>query len=810
MKPRVFRGWLIGTIFTSCTLGLIASAAAQSNAPPPTGPASTAQGLSTITVVARKKRENLQKVPLSITAIPAKVLKQAHVENLHDIAALTPGVNVADIGSEVGTAITIRGVTDLTFGAGVPSVATFLDFTYLRDPAAINVAAIPLQQVEILKGPVSALYGKDAYAGVINYIAQRPTTTPHADISETAGDYGKSELKGDISGPIFGNTVLGELYGDFDTFNGAFHDNVSGANAGGDQKKDIGALLDFNWSDNFSTHLDFYYGYDFFNATPTEALTPKCGPAFQPTTAGTLALSDSLYCGRIKTNGSVQTGIDPSGENPGNERRTFYGSMRNTAAFDWGTIDSISGASQIDEQAFQQFDPSSLGLPFLLATGTSPAAPPNGNVVTKHGYYGGASQTGEVSEELRYTSPQNQPIRYGAGGFFDSESRLEYTGAAVADTGIPPGQELYSVFGAFGFPITLFETPDGAVENYNKDIHVTDEEAAFANAEADILPNLTLSTEYRYTWSLQQFTPITLDGEPGVTYPEGPHLTEANQYFSTNEALRWTPIPNEMLYFAFANGVKPGGFNGASSVKADETFGPETDLNYEGGAKTSLLNNQLQLDAAVYHIDTENVQAYGPGSDPTNPATVIKNYGATSNTGFEVDARALPVDGLILTGGVSYTNPTFNPGSYDLSDSSYCALITGCAATEVLHNGLKQIPIAGNSVPYTSKFTISATAEYDFLVMDKYPAYTRLDYAYRSSEYTDAAQFTSIGPASDLDFFAGISRGPYTLSAYVKNITNDTTPVDAPYEVQLSAFQNVPVAILSEGRTFAFTIAASF
>jgi outer membrane receptor protein involved in Fe transport len=492
--------------------------------------------------------------------------------------------------------------------------------------------------------------------------------------------------------------------------------------------------------------------------------------------------------------------------------------MRNTGIFDWGTLDAITGASQIDEQAFQQFDPSSLGLPFLLSSSTpGPTSmgnaannPPDGQYVIKHGYYGGASQTGEVSQELRYSSPQDQRLRYGAGGFFDSESRIEFSGASVSSAGIPAGQELYSAFGS-AFPISLFETPNGSVENYNKDIHVTDEEAAFANGEFDILPNLTVSTQYRYTWSLQQFTPLALDGEPGVAYPEGGHIKEANQYFSTNESLRWFPIPNQMLYFAFANGVKPGGFNGASTVVSDESFGPETDLNYEGGVKTNLLENTLQLDAAVYHIDTQNVQAYGPGSDPTNPATVIKNFGATSNTGFEVDARARPTDSLVVTGGFSYTNPTFNSNSYDLSDTSYCALIgTSCTSKEVLHNGLKQIPIAGNAVPYTSKYTISATAEYDYLLAEQYPSYFRLDYAYRSSEYTDAAQFTSIGAASDLDFFAGVSKGRYTLSAYVKNITNDTTPVDAPYEVQLNAFQNVPVAILSEGRTFAFTVAGHF
>ena len=183
MKSRILRAWLAGTVFSSLTVALIPGAMAQT-----ASQVAPTQGLSTINVVARKRVENVQKVPLSITVVTAHVLKQAHVENLHDLAALTPGVNVSDIGAEAGTAITIRGVSDLTFGVGVPDVATFLDFQYLRDPAAININAIPLADVEIIKDPSSALYGRDAYSGVIDYSAARPTTTPHAEHAKAPSD----------------------------------------------------------------------------------------------------------------------------------------------------------------------------------------------------------------------------------------------------------------------------------------------------------------------------------------------------------------------------------------------------------------------------------------------------------------------------------------------------------------------------------------------------------------------------------------------------------------------------------------------
>jgi iron complex outermembrane receptor protein len=810
MKPIFLRSLLIGTVFGSCTYGMITAAHAQSTT------SGATQGLATINVVARKKTENLQKVPLSITAISAKTLQQAHVENLHDIAALTPGVFVSDFGAESGTAITIRGVSDLTSGVGAPDVATFLDGIYLRDPAAINVSAIPLSDVEITKNPSSALYGRAAYTGVITYKAARPTTTPHADISETAGDFGKSELKGDISGPIFGDVVLGEIYGDYDTFGGTYKDKISGATGGSYQKKDLGAALDVNWASNISTHVDIYYGDDVFGNTAVETLTPNCGPEPQPALVnGVAALvsSNSLYCGLVKTNGKVNIASTSSiFSNPGNARRIFYGSGNTQATFDWGTLEWLSGASQIDERAYQQFDAASKGGLFpLVNNGTNTL---NGNYVFAPAFYGGASQTANLQQELRYSSPQNLPIRGSAGGAFYSETRFEYSDASFADGGVPAGQQVYSPFGGFGINDTAtWGTPTGAPgPNYNQDVHTTDEESAFADLSGDILPTLTVSSEYRYTWSLQNFSEIRSQYSGSTEYPlaAADHIQEKNQYFTSDEAIKWQFLPQDMVYFAFANGVKPGGYNGASTAAADDAFGPESDVDYEGGLKSTLLDNRLELDGAIYHIDTQNVQTYGPGSDPTNVATVIKNFGATSNTGFEIDARALPLDGLTVTAGFNYNNPTFNSNTFDAADTGYCAIIPSCAAKEVPHKGLLEIPIAGNAVPYSSKYTFSGELEYDWLAADEYPAYVRADASYRSSVYTNPAELTELGAATDLDAFAGISKGRYTLSVYVKNITNDETPVEEQSQVQLSNFQNVPTVDLAQGRTFAFTVAAKF
>jgi iron complex outermembrane receptor protein len=798
MHALSYRKLLIGSVFGTASFGLVAAAAAQTAPPPASQPAASA-GLETITVTARKKSENLQKVPLTITVLDKKTLDQSHVQSLDDIGYLTPGINVVDYGSEVGTSITIRGITDLTYGVNVPDVAQFLDGVYLREPAAIEIAALGGTQVEVIKGPVSALYGRDAYTGVINYVIARPTSTPDANLQYTVGDYGKEQVLANVSGPIWQDKVFGKVFGQFDNFDGTWKDSISGAQAGGDIKKDIGGLLDVNYTENFSTHVDLYYGYDFFNNDPNQAVPANCGNISGGGVFG-------LYCGRIPTGTHVDVGNNPAAGNPGNERRTFFGSMRNTISYDWGKIDSITGATRIDEQQFGIFDASCCGRPYPLvniATGQ-----PTGKTVNEYGYYGGANQTSNISEELRFTSPQDQRLRYGFGGYYYRENRVVISSASLSTYNIPAGDELGGGFGL----LPVWETPNGEEgKNINVAHQLTVESSAFGNAELDILPNLTVSGEYRYTDLLQHFVAVEnqYDGPTDID-PLGSHISQTNQYFNNNDAIRWLPIPNATVYFAFGNGTKPGGFNGASTVVADEAFGPETDVSFEGGFKTSWLNNRLRFNASAYHIDTQNTQAYGPSSDPKNAATVIKNFGSSSNTGTEIDASVKPLDSTTLTVGFDYNSPTFNNGAFDLADSTYCVQIPSCAKTLVTVGPHQEIPIAGNAVPYSPKITLTLTGEYDYEFLDVYKGFARLNYSYHASESADPAGLNSIGPSSNLDFYTGISRGPYSIGAYVKNITDNRVPVNFQYEVTLEAFQGIPVINLPPGRTFAFTFGVHF
>jgi len=752
--------------------------------------AAPAGGLENLTVTARKKEESLQTVPLSVTDITKKDLQNANVQTLQDAVKLTTGVNITDIGSESATNIVIRGVSDQSYGVARPATSTYLDGVFLRDPPVINLSAVGLDRIEIIKGPVSALYGGTAYSGVINYVTERPTDAYHADLSQEFANHGRYQTNLSVSGAVIPGWVNVKLFGTYDTFDGFDHTPGTGTPGGDFQKKDIGALVDVHLSEHFKSQINLYSGNDHFGQSDEINLPANCG--FSAGYGG-----NTLYCGKVSTKGSqFQTNIDPASGSTGNTRQVQLASVKNIVDYDWGKIEATTAVTKVTENNYADFDLTPNGLPFQLS---------NGQTILEHGYYGGSSDTKNFAQELRYSSPQNQWFRYGAGGYIYWENRDVGTAAGLSENGIPPGVTFSTA------ALSTWATPNGEMgPNVNLSNQTYLEKSVFASDELDLAPNVTISSQYRDSWLHQTFV-VVKNQYTNVLYPYGTQRIDAdNQYFNTNNAIRWKATPNMMFYFAQANGTKPGGFNGASTVAADEAFGPETSMTFEGGAKTNWLGNKLQLDGAIYHIATQNTQAYGPSSDPANPATVIKNFGSTSNLGAEIGVRVKPIASVTLGFGASYNHATFDSGTYDVADTFHCALVPSCARTVVPVAGNKGFLIGGNSVPYAPQMTISASAEYDYTLLDRYDGYVRLDYSLKSGVYTDPSNLTSIGASNNVDLNAGISYQNYKFGAFIKNVTDDRTPSFFAYNVQLNYFQSVPVAVLPLGRTFGAQLSAHF
>ena len=193
----------------------------------------------------------------------------------------------------------------------------------------------------------------------------------------------------------------------------------------------------------------------------------------------------------------------------------------------------------------------------------------------------------------------------------------------IDGSNIPAGDQINSI--AQGY-VTTAGAPGGPLNSAKA---VARDYLGVVNGQWDIIPTLTLSTAVCDTAELQKIDSAAfLAG----TQKEFHSVT-------SNEALTCKPDPRYTIYASAANGEKSGGFNGGAAGPADLTFNPETDWGYEGGIKTSLLDGHLRADADIFHQDISNLQVLGPPSTAGSVALVVKNYGALSETGFELSGN---------------------------------------------------------------------------------------------------------------------------------------------------------------------------
>ena len=173
-----------------------------------------------IIVRARKQDETLQEVPVTVTVIGGDTLDKYGVDQVADVASRVPTLNVQVGGSGSGGQLSLRGVGSSNISAAFDSAIAFdFDGVQVSTMRLVQAGFFDTAQVEVLKGPQAANFGRGSLAGVISYRTKRPSTEWTGRASVTAGENGYQEMAGNISGPIFGETLtfkLGARYYDYD------------------------------------------------------------------------------------------------------------------------------------------------------------------------------------------------------------------------------------------------------------------------------------------------------------------------------------------------------------------------------------------------------------------------------------------------------------------------------------------------------------------------------------------------------------------------------------------------------------------
>ncbi|MDH7973254.1 TonB-dependent receptor [Sphingomonas sp. AR_OL41] len=844
----------ISTRLTSGKRTLLCGAAAFVSILPLAAAAQTAAATDTaaspdgdVVVTARNRTEKLQDVPLAITSFSSQDLTNANVRNLRDVAYLTPGLSVTSGGSEFGVNPVIRGQTNLNGGAGDPNVAVFIDGVYISNNTAINVGLIDLERVEVVKGPVSSLYGRNAFAGAINYVSKKPSLAePHGRVTAFAGNDGQYSLAGAMSYPLVKDVLAVSVAAGYEHFDGSYRDQTTGARAGGFIKRDIQGTVYFTPSSAFSLMGSYYYGNDKFGGSAIAYNVNNCGTRANPVSPlDPSGLGFSQFCGHFDSDAhAVEVPvINQAAGQSGNSRRVNLARLNMSYDMGFAKLTSLTGFVRVTQQRLTDFIGRSAGIPFTLVPGPG--------VIYLPELFGSNTNSNDFSEELRLQTPADKPFRLQLGGFFFSGKTFSTTLVTIDGTTLPAGQTLTA-----GFPANSL-TSNGQLDGakiVGQTLSHDRQYSAFIGADYDILTGLTASGEYRYTHQRKDQLVIRTTGcastvttptascngtaPTAYLYPNGPNPVAGSFNFSNFRAsLKYQASPGMNFYVSVANGTKAGGFNQRAVAAADGSqpdlkFDPEKNMTYEVGMKNSLFGNRLQLNIALYHINTKGIQISGPSSVPTNPGLVTKNFGSVHTDGFEVELAAKLAQGVRVRTGVAYADPRFGKDAFDFGAAGACAssnvttgvitpIIPQCAGRVVILPANSQynnsnfnkaaLSLNGLHVPRETNFQFTAGLDLDGAIGDSGWKWTATYNArYEAKQYAFNNNISWYGGRTVMNLRVGVENPTYSISAYVNNLTNDHTPEIVSVNARLSDFGGDLDGYLPVGRQFGVTVGAKF
>lgn len=745
--------------------------------------AGSTDSLREIVVTTRRREEKLQDVPLAITAVTAETLRDSGVTDLRSVIALTPGVTLDSSASEANAIPVIRGQYNLNNApgsGGQPNVAVFVDGIYIQNPNAISIGLIDLERVEIVKGPVSSLYGRNGFAGAINYVSKTPTDEFHSTGSVQLAERGFTTAMADVNGPLISGLLRAGFAINYQNNDGPYVDGSTGRRAGAFDKHDFKGTFDFTPTSDLDIHGGFYYGDDKFGQDTLVYGTPNCA-------------GGSYYCGEYHAQPIQVSNIPAGAGNEPNNRLVQNANLKIDYDLGWGDLSYLGGYNNVIQRSYSDFTAMDNGLVFTLTPG-----PGTANVFE---LFGADDNTKDFSHELRLTSKQNYWVR-GAGGLDYFESRnFSTTLVGVDGAQVPAGQSL-DYYG------TLFETSNGQASTSNLTETVTKEKqySFFASADVDLLDGLTASGEVRNTHDQQNLDLIRNDLISNTVEPYGRVGGISSAFTNYRASLKYKFTTNAMVYGSVATGTKAGGYNGRATLASELSYKPEDNTTFELGAKLSFLDSKLVVDAAVYHIKTSNLQINGVSADPNNVGQVVKNFGGTRNTGFEFSTTYEPLRKLVFGVGFAYTDPKYSNGTNDVSGAATCAAVASCAArvttVTTAQGPTKTVDLDGTQIEFSSKVTLNLTADYRHAIFAEYEGFVHADYRYESKQYVGLEDLYYVGSRRLLNLRAGFGQGPYTVAVFLRNALNDRTPVYPTQATELNNFSMEFLANLPEPETF--------
>jgi iron complex outermembrane recepter protein len=575
--------------------------------------------LQTIMVTAEKRSENLQHVPIAITAFNSKELSTYQITSVADLAQAVPGFELID--GAGGTQPFIRGIGIQSSGPWQEAtVATYIDGVYYESSNISDAALNNIAEVEVDKGPQGTLFGRNSIGGLVSYTTRDPSQTPHTDVDVGYGTY---------------NTKTASVY----TTGGITSDLAANLAVTAENQNE-------GWGTNLYTGSQAHTG-DAYSARTKWLWTP--GDKTTATWIADYGLGNDPEAGlgldrgpySFITTGPTHVGgfYDTYGPNrPRNEFIDYGTSLQVDHDFDWLEFKSISAVRR-DTAIKNTVYP--LNVPYL------PATPAVGQIkgIKINGYAILWDKT--ATQEFQLLSPDTSRIKWVAGALF-----------------------LYQTAGNDPSVNDKTSPPTGTQTTLVTDQQKTHSYSGYAQATAPLFAHTRLTAGIRYTSDNRSISGGAIAntvGAPDVYKPvpadsaaANPQPTLTSNKPTFKAGLDHDVTDNVLAYFSFSTGFQSA-YYAISGGANSPPLKPETIQDYEAGIKSDLFDNRLRLNVGFFFYDMNNIIV----SRSIAGNTISSNAAAAQAKGTDIDFTYMPITNLTLGASVEYIDPTYT----DYSDS---------------------------------------------------------------------------------------------------------------------------------------------
>ncbi|MBG5281255.1 TonB-dependent receptor [Pseudomonas aeruginosa] len=696
--------------------------------------------LGKVTVTARRREEDSQKVPTPITVLGGETLEAQRISRVQDLQQVLPSVNVAYIHARQSS-VAVRGIGNNPASDGLEgSAGIYLDNVYLGRPGMAVFDLLDIEQLELLRGPQGTLFGKNTTAGVLNISTRAPTFTAERTVEVSGGQDGYFQGRGTVSGPL-GETLAGRLSA-YRTRDDGYIKNIHDDNYlnGGERQGARGQLL-FEPNEDFS--LRWIADYNEEDSSNGSMVVYGAAERFWQRAAlvGASPLRDPQRR-KVNINGRQHVSVHQGGS---------------SLEANWNLAGGYRLTS-ISAYRYWHFTPANdeqLNVSAINDTG-----------VEVHDR--------QFSQEIRLASPTGGVFDYVVGAYAFRQNLGNKT-----FTSYGPLADLYLLGANLGALNDTYSKANGKIE--------TDSFALFAQGTWHLTERLDFTAGLRGTYEeknakVERFAPLGGAAVGGVgaavrngqlgAYDSG-DLSQYNFAPSALLSLSYQFSDDLLGYASLSHGEKSGGVNlavgSAPSAGADSLLvGPERANDAELGLKSTLFDRRLLLNANLFWTGIHGYQAttlyQAPGS--TQLVQVLANAGSVRSRGLEFEATALPLRGL--------TTLNFN-GSYN--DVTYLSFKDApCPAEVSTRPGApSSCDLTGQRVVGASKWIANLNGEYQWRLDDRFQPYVSASYAYRSAaEGTlDNSDLSKIDGYALVNLAAGLRSdlgdGQLDTSVWLKN-----------------------------------------